>query len=207
MPTTSDGEFVYAEPADVEEYVQTGANQFSLGTNGSPSEWRQFLEGLQVKMKARIDEYCDRDFEDHASDTVVLDGGSTPTRIVGLPSPVRSVTSVTVDETDESTTLDAGEFAVKDGGHLIRVDEPWPTGYQNITVELDWGYQSPPDDVQDAEQMLVANTVAKLAQMREGQVVQQGDMTVQVALPSAMTAEVRGILGTHRDNGRTAGLI
>lgn len=224
MPTTSSGETVYADPDEVEAYVQTDPAQFSLSTQGSPSEWREFLEARQVEAKARIDEYCGRDFQDHAGDTVALNGGATGQRILSLPTPLRAVSEVRVD----GDVVDADDYVVDlDQAQLIRTEPPssdavdrlaqrgtdptgrpeWQTGYSNIAVDCDWGYTSPPSDVAEAEQKLVAHTVVGLTQMREGMVVQQDDVDVQVQLPSAMTAEVRGMLKAHRETGRTMGLI
>lgn len=212
MPTTSSGDTVYADPDVMEEYVQSGANQFSHSTTGeAPTEWRQFLEKIQVRMKARIDEYVDReDFEDHTGDTVVLDGGASASRFLDLPEPVQTVDEIRVD----GEALDANQYQWKESGQLIRVDADdssapakWPTGYGNVEVDLDWGYSTPPEDVVEAELKLVAHSVTGLAQLREGMVVQQDDIDLQIALPSAMTTEVKNILRHHRTSGRTAGVI
>lgn len=226
MPTTSDGDTVYAEPAVMEAYVQTDANQFSLSTTGTPSEWRQFLEGIQTRMKARIDEFCNRDFEDHAGDTITFDGGAEGKRLLYLPTPARTVSEVRVD----GSALDTDQWAVSQGDQLVRLDpdadstswtaavermadDPtddrpaWPTGYGNIAVDLDWGYTSPPEDVVEAELKLVAHTVQGLAQMREGMIVQQDDVDVAIQLPKAMTPEIRGLLGEHRARGRMGAVL
>lgn len=222
MPTTSSGDTVYAKPADMEEYVQTDANQFSLSTSGSPSDWRTFLEKIQVRMKERIDEYTGRDFEDHPNDTVTLNGGATSKRILELPEPTRSVSEVRVD----GDVVASDEYVV-DENQLIRVDPStadvvselaqrgsvnegrpeWDTGYGNIAVDLDWGFTAPPSDIVEAELKLVAHTVAGLAQLREGMVVQQDDIDVAVQLPEAMTPEIKELLSHHREQGRTMGII
>jgi len=224
MPTTSSGEFVYASPDAVESYVQTDPAQFSLSTQGAPSEWREFLEARQLEAKARIDEYCGRDFADHPGDTVTLDGGATGGRILSLPTPLRAVSEVRV----AGEVIPTDDYVVTtDEAQLIRTDPAsqdaverlaqrgadhtgrpaWPTGYGNIAVDCDWGYQSPPADIAEAEQKLVAHTVVGLTQMREGMVVQQDDVDLTVQLPSAMTAEVRGMLKPHRDPGRAMGVL
>lgn len=227
MPTTSSGETVYADPAVMEEYVQTDANQFSLDpTNGPPSDWRVFLETIQSRMKTRIDEYCGRDFEDHPNDTITLHGGANGKRILDLVQaagePVRSVAEVRVD----GEVVPTAEYVVEDG-QLIRTEPPsddavamlsqrtdhppgraeWDEGYSNIDVDLDWGYQTPPDDIVEAELKLVAHTVTGLAQMREGMIVQQDDIDVTVQLPEAMTPEITELLGHHRDGGRSMGVL
>lgn len=226
MPTTSSGDTVYADPDVMEEYVQTKANQFSIdASNGPPSDWRVFLEKIQSRMKSRIDEYCGRDFEDHAGDTVTLNGGANGKRILDLVDeagePVRSVSEVRVD----GEVVPTDKYVVDDG-QLIRTEPPqvdavdalargtevsgrpeWETGYGNIAVDLDWGYQSPPADVVEAELKLVAHTVTGLNQLREGMIVQQDDVDVSVQLPEAMTQEVKELLRHHRQSGRSAGLL
>lgn len=218
MPTTASGETVYADPDDVLRYVQTDPN--NLGQ--SETDLVAFVQDLQVKAKARIDEYVDRsDFEDHAGDTVTLNGGPDGQRILELPSPVRSVTEVRVD----GDVVPSDEYVV-DGDQLIRTEPPtvdavdvlardgtspprphWETGYQNIAVDLDWGYQSPPADVAEAEMKLVNNTLQGLGQMREGLVIQQDDVDVSVSLPEAMTPEIKQMLRAHREGGRTMGVL
>ena len=209
MPTTSSGTTVYAEPAALEAYVQQDADTFGLSDSfDDPTDWRTFLEARQVEAKARIDEYVGRDFEDHPGDTVALDVGPMSTRFLSLPTPVHTVSEVRVD----GEALPADQYLVR-GGQIVRVAsedsdlEHWPAGYDNVTVDLDWGYQTPPADVAEAEQKLVNHTLSGLAQMREGVIVQQDDVDVTVQLPSAMTSEVRGMLKAHRESGRTAGVI
>jgi len=224
MPTTSSGDFVYAEPSALESYVQQDNDTFSLSDSfDDPTAWQQFLEARQVEAKARIDEYTGRDFEDHAGDTVTLDGGASGKRILDLPEPTRSVSEVRVDgevvPTDEYVVVaadaqlirteppevDAVERLAQDTAEKSRPE--WETGYQNIQVDLDWGFQSPPADIAEAETKLVNNTLSGLAQMREGMIVQQDDVDVTVNLPSAMTAEIRGMLKAHREQGQTMGAI
>lgn len=200
MPTTSDGKTVYADFEDVQREVQSDPNTFSLSTQGSPSEWQEFLEAKQVAAKARIDEFCNRDFEDHTGATVTLDGGMSATHVLALPSPVRQVTAVRED----GAPLDDSQYRLLgDTDQLVRLDEngetgTWAAGFGNLEVDVDWGYQTPPADVAEAEAKLVANGIATLAQMREGLVVQQDDVDLQVSLPSAMTPEIRGMLAEHR---------
>lgn len=220
MPTTSDGEFVYAEPERAEVYTQTAADQFSLSTSGDPSEWRIFVEERQTEAKARIDEYCGRDFENHPGDTVVLDVGSAPQRFIDLPTPVQSVSEVRVD----GVAIPASDYRVGDEGFLIRISDEltteqqlledalpsrpvWPAGYGNIEVDLDWGFTTVPNDIAEAEKKLVAHTVTGLTQMREGMIVQQDDIDVHVQLPEAMTPEIKQMLGAHRSGGRTMEVI
>lgn len=214
MPTTSDGELVYAAPAEVERYVQTQPSNLGLATTGSPSEWRLFLEARQEDAKARIDSFCDRDFEDHPGDTVTLDGGDGSKRILRIPSPVQSVTEVRVD----GTLLSEGDYVVKDSGQLLRdYGNPhlfqerrrfsdrrrkptWLRGISNIDVSLDWGYETPPSEISEAEKKLVDHTLVGLTQKREGLFIEENDISVSVNIPTAMNSEIRNMLSRHERN-------
>lgn len=221
MPTTSDGTFVYADPAEVEAYVQTQPTNFSLGTTGSPSEWREFLEQRQIDAKNRIDSYCDRDFEDHTGETVTLDGGDGSKRILSIPSPARNVQAVRV----EGSALSSDDYVVKESGQLIRehgapetllrsreqrhgfgyskchrYKPTWWCGYGNIEVDLDWGYQQPPLEIAEAEKKIVDHTLVGMTQKREGMFIEENDISVRVNIPVAMNNEIRAMLDRHKRN-------
>lgn len=214
MPTTSDGTTVYADPAEVEAYVQSQPTNFSLGTTGSPSEWREFLEQRQIDAKDRIDSYCDRDFEDHTGETITLDGGDGSKRILSIPSPSRTVNAVRV----EGEPLDAESYHVKETGQLIRdygsphlfrerrrfsekAKRPtWLCGYGNIEVDLDWGYQTPPSEIAEAEKKIVDHTIVGMTQKREGMFIEENDISVRVNIPVAMNSEIRSMLDRHKRN-------
>ena len=196
MPQTSSGETVYADPDERERYVQVEAGDLGLSTqdpdgDGS-SEWSQLLDSLQTKAKARIDRFCQRDFEDHPNDTVTLDGG-TGTSVLRLPSPVRSVDAVR----DGGETVASEEYQWTEYGSLVRQHGQWRSGYGTIEVDLDHGYRSPPADVAEAELKLVDHTLAGMSQKREGTVVQSDDFSLEVNLPLAMNAEIKGMLRPH----------
>jgi len=199
VPQTAAGEQVYADPVERERYVQVEAGDLGLSTQdpdgNSETEWSQLLDSLQTKAKARIDRFCQRDFADHPNDTVTLDGG-TGTSVLRLPSPVRDVTAVR----EAGETLDAppdGEYQWSKVGSLIRQYGEWRPGYRNIEVDLDYGYRSPPEDVAEAELKLVDHTLAGMSQKREGTVVQSDDFSLEVNLPLAMNAEIKGMLRPH----------
>lgn len=203
MPTTSTGKTVYAEPATVEEFVQTQPENFSKSTTGSPSEWILFLEQWQIKAKARIDSYCDRDFEDHPADTVALDGGDGQTRVLRLPYPVRNVTEVRADgsplDPDSYHVKKAAGTLIKTAGRLRHTSRvSWPAGYGNIEVDCTHGYSEPPEDISLAEMKLVDHTLVGMAQKREGMVIDAGDISARINLPISMNGEIRKILDQHK---------
>ena len=198
MPTTSSGETVYADPDELEVYVQTSPESLGVSTNDTDNsgtgDWREYLEALQPKAKSRIDSYCERDFEDHPNATVALDGGD---QVIFAPSPVRTVYAVRID----GETLPADGYHAKEGGSLIRTGRTWPEGYGNVEVDLDYGWRTPPDDVAEAEMKVVDHTVVGQAQKREGMVTQSDDFSLEVNIPVAWNREIRGMLEPHRKMG------
>lgn len=212
MPETSAGETVYASGDELGEYVQSSAESLDFSetqtVDGTDvTEWRRFLEKIQVKAKARIDEYCRRDFEDHPDDTLT-ESGEDGTSVIRLTGPVRQVHAVRVD----GTVIDADGYHCEDARSLVRTagsardryehhDPQWPAGYGNIEIDLDWGYEAPPADIVQAEMELVDNVVASLVVKREGTVVQADNFEVEVSIPNAMTAEIRELLDEHREMG------
>lgn len=224
MPTTSSGEAVYAGPDELLAYVQTDPESIGLSTTADAdsdgvSDWQDFLETLQTKAKGRIDDYCRRDFEDHPGDTVLRDGG---TGVIYLPDPVREVSEVRIDGDVE----DRDHWHAKHSGALIytagaaspsrrggqwygnedgpytrsrtRQDGRWPDGYGNVEVALDWGYETPPAAVREAEMKLVDHTLVGMSQKREGMVVQADSFEMAVNIPVAWNSEIAGMLKPHR---------
>lgn len=222
MPQTSSGETVYASPDECAGYIQTNPNSLGLSdtqdddTDGV-SDWREFFERLQPAAKGRIDRYCRRDFEDHPDATVTLDGGDG-TKVLYLPDPVHTVYEVRVD----GDVIPSDNYHAKHSGALVYTgDSPgkgaygnedgphthartggssghWPAGYGNVTLHLDYGYQTPPADVAEAEMKIVDHTIVGMAQKREGMVVQADSFEVEVNIPVAWNREIAGMLKPHR---------
>jgi hypothetical protein len=223
VPTTSSGETVYADPGELTSYVQTDPESLGLSTTADEdgdgtTDWQDFLETLQAKAKGRIDDFCRRDFEDHPNATVALNGGSG-TSVLSLPSPVREVREVRADGSpvDDDTyhvektsgslvytggASDRGRYG-NPTGPPVRTRErgEWPSGYGNVEVDLDHGFETPPPAVQEAELKLVDHTVVGMAQKREGMVVQADSFEMAVNIPVAWNNEIRGMLKPHREVG------
>lgn len=194
MPTTSSGEYVYAEPAEVIEFVQTQPENFGLSTTGSPSEWRVFVESRQVDANSHIDNYCERDFEDHPGVTLTVSTADGESAIY-VASPIRDVTSVRVD----GSVIESDNWHAKESGMLVRTDgRPWSRDYATVEVTGDFGYQTPPQDIQLAEKKLVDHTLVGMSQKREGMVVDAGDVSARINLPISMNKETRKILDRYR---------
>lgn len=198
----------YSSTEGVKDYVQVGPNDLGLSDStdsdgDGTSDWEEFLQTLQEMAKDRIDQFCQRDFDHHQGETVILDGkGKT---VLRLPHPVLSVSSVqesqtTLDEHDP-VTGSTGEFQWTEAGTLIRKGGTWPDGYQNVKAVLDYGYTSPPGGVVEAEKRLVDHTLVGMSQKRQAPVVQDGDFSVSANIPMAMNKEIREMLSSYKPAG------
>lgn len=191
---TSSGESVYANPDELESYIQSNPESFHLSTEPTegdgPSEWREYLENLQVKARGRIDDHCNRDFEYHENDTLQVDGGSS---VVFLPSPVHEIHEIRTG----GSPVSEDKYEFKRSGALV-ADRSWPEGINALEVDLDHGYESPPPAIQEAEMKLVDHTVIGQIQKREGMTVQADSFEVKVNIPIAMNSEIREMLEPHQ---------
>lgn len=223
----------YSILADLKRFTQVEPSDLNISDSDDPqgtgdSSWDLLLEDLQAKAKARVDGYCQRDFELHESETLELDGrGRT---VLNLPNPVHSVSSVSEDG---DTLTEGDQYEWKTHGSLIKTgaNSPgtvrtsyreygsgsppglarekyqWEDGYNNVSVTLTYGYhpldsgQTPavPEDVAHAEMLLVDHTLQGMLSKRESTVVQVDEFSVTVNIPVAMNREVREILQPHKD--------
>lgn len=210
----------YSDRADLKRYTQVDATDLGLSDStdsdsDGDSDWEEFLDSLAEKAQARIENFCKRDFADHSNVTVTLDGGGGNSKVMRLPHPVRSVSAVRVD----GDTTASEDYAWKEAGTLIKTGgsrsqttgtlgigitsgrATWPAGYDNIEVDLTWGYSTPPSDIQEAEMMLVDHTLVGHVQKREAPIVQSDDFSIQANIPLSMTDEVREMLRPYQPSG------
>lgn len=214
--------------SELKDYIQVQPKDLGLsdtadGDGDGTSDWEEFLAQLQDKAKSRIDSYCQRDFEHHQDEKVTLSGKRGHSKVLRLPHPVLSVSSITI----EGNTVDSDSYEWQQGGSLIKTGpdpelgrthiksgygnlpsvgttrgkHTWPSGYNNIEVTLDYGYQSPPEDVVEAEMKLVDHTLVGMAQKREAPIVQTDDFSVTANIPVAMNKEIKEMLRPYRSSG------
>lgn len=224
----------YSTLEDLKRFTQVEPNDLSISDSDDPqgtgdSSWDLLLEDLQTQAKDRIDSYCfgqapiQGDFLLHESETIHLDGEGQP--VLNLPSPVRSVSTVKVDD---ETLTEGEDYEFKQFGSLIRTGQSsvrpdyyggggppglesdrqrvWPTGFNNVEVTLSFGWDDPggtaptrPEDVIQAEMMIVDHTLQGMLSKRESTVVQVDEFSVEVNLPVAFNREVRGMLSTWKN--------
>lgn len=226
----------YSTLDDLKRFTQVEPNDLSISDSDDPqgtgdSSWDLLLQDLQDKAQDRIDSYCfgqspiQRDFLLHESETIHLDGEGQP--VLNLPAPVRSVSTVKVDD---ETLTEGEDYEYKRFGSLIRTGQEsvrpgtyggggppglesksqrvWPAGFNNVEVTLSFGWDdvggtdpTRPEDIIMAEEMIVDHTLQGMLSKRESTVVQVDEMSVTVNIPVAFNREIKEILAPYKSKG------
>jgi hypothetical protein len=164
----------YADSQTVKERSGVSANDLNNVQNSS--ELDNLISRLNDRAKSLIDEYCQRDFEEYTGETVKVDGNgrselSLPQYAAGdgLYYPIISISSVSLN----GNALDASDYRIKpqpnalsnrNAGVIERKNARWPEGWENIEVTLDWGYQSPPDEIKSVAESLIVDQLLNSVQ-------------------------------------------
>lgn len=136
---------------------------------GSEAQVRMLVDGFLPVTKAAINRACQRDFEHHDGEAVIIDGdGVSDTLFLGARGmkPIISVASIT--ENDDTMDADdytyAGDYAER--GEIRKIDTSgyesggaWDAGVRNITVTLTYGYATDaevPIEIREAQATLIA---------------------------------------------------
>lgn len=160
----------YADATTVKQ--RSGVDAGDLGL--TDSEFDALIAELNDQASDTIEEYCRRDFEHHADDSIEIDGnGRDAIRLPGYP--VESIASVAVGE-ESPTTLDADEYRVRDNpahpgenaGVLERRKAVWPEGWENVQVEYTWGYSTTPASIERVADDLVIEALQAAAKDAKG---------------------------------------
>jgi len=125
---------------------------------------------------AYVERYCDRKFEAATATSEKLDGNDLD-YIHVKNNYVTGVTSCTITEGDGTETeIGAGNLGFDNQTDNCRIffDEDnaspfafFPWGYQNITITYTYGYDSVPDDVQEACAQMVKNIYSQSSSSRD----------------------------------------
>jgi hypothetical protein len=168
----------YGETTVIEQ--RSGIEASDLGNVSDSSELKTLISNLNDRAKSLIDEYCQRDFEEHLGETTTVDGNGR--RELSLPQyasgdglfyPIISLASVSLN----GNALDASDYRIKpqpnalsnrNAGVIERKNARWPRGWENIEVTLDWGYESPPEEVKSIAESLVVSQLLDAAQAEKG---------------------------------------
>jgi len=159
---------------------------YDLTAFGTGEELALRVQELLPLTRGLVDRAAGRDFRWHADETVALDGKGTDRLLlteagVGLPVQVAAVRL-------EGATVQAAAYHVYPETGLVRLKPSatlarFPEGVQNVTVDLDWGFEQTPAEVALAQAKLTAAEV--LAEVGgEGGAVREtriGDYAVRYA--------------------------
>lgn len=156
----------YADSDVVKELSGVSANDLPNVQNDSALD--SLITKLNDRAKSLIDEYCQRDFDEHTGATTTLDGNgkseiSLPRHANGdgLYYPIIEIT----DLKQNDSSLSADKYRIKQTPNSRGDRNPgiiekryglWPEGWENIEVTLTWGYASPPEEIKSiAEQLII----------------------------------------------------
>lgn len=164
----------YADADMVKERSGVSANDLNNVQNSS--ELDNLISRLNDRAQSLIDEYCQRDFEQHSGETVKVDGNgrtelSLPQQAAadGLFYPIINLTEVKLN----GNALGASDYRIKpqpnalsdrNAGIIERKHARWPEGWENIEVTLDWGYSSPPPEVKSIAESLIVDQLLNAVQ-------------------------------------------
>jgi len=168
----------YADSQTVKQLSGVAASD--IGNVSNTTELDNLISRLNDRAKSLIDEYCQRDFEEHLGEAVPVDGnGRTELSLPqyaagdGLYYPIINLDTVTLN----GNALDASDYRIKpqpnaltnrNAGIIERKNARWPEGWENIEVTLDWGYSSPPEEVKSVAESLIVDQLLDATQAEKG---------------------------------------
>lgn len=115
---------------------------------GAPDEDYFRVERLVNAATARVEAFCQRKFKKR-TETVTLDGSYTP--LLDLGAPIVAISAVSIDGTVQATT----DYTIlANRGQLLRYGG-WGYLAQSVVISGTFGYETVPDDVQEATLALV----------------------------------------------------
>lgn len=143
----------------------------SDGDGSTTDEFENLISALNERASNLIEKYCHRDFGHHTGATATLDGnGRQSIRLSKATGnePYYPVTSI-VEVRLHGDALDADEYRVdRDNGILERKNARWIGGWENIGVDLEWGYSSPPPAIKEVAEDLVREQLHSAAASEKG---------------------------------------
>lgn len=159
----------YGDPTLIEQ--KAGVDPNDIENVANQTDLDALILDLNERASEAAERFTNRDFEDHPSETVAIDGngrlndsGHGQIKLPGQP--VRSISEIKVND----TVLDASDYRLKDtgaydgdtpanAGIVVRKNHPFPEGWENIEITFTWGYSSPPGGVQSVVEDLVVDAL------------------------------------------------
>lgn len=185
---------------------KAGITASDLNNVDNPTQLDTLIENLKDRASGLVEEFCGRDFEEHTGQTVKLDGNGR--REIRLPVyPIISISEVRVN----GSVLNASDYRIKpadyplgesDGrnpGILERKFSPWPdTGdFEEIEVDLDYGYTTPPGAIKGVVEDLVVDALLDASQSESLSGAQSASMdgfSITLSERMRLTAEHENLL-------------
>jgi len=187
---------VYCLPLTVKFLSQIKYTQLEFD---SDSDYESYIQQQLIPPAQKvIDGYCNHNFNNN-SGTITLDGNGKGVLIIPPPYvPVINVSSVTVDGTDVTSDIKTYDTYLAYDGGTFTEDE------QNVTITLNYGYSSVPDDIEYICAQLCANILAEIVRkkMLPDTVAQALNATAGsgaiFSSPRVFTRELKEMLNPYR---------
>lgn len=170
----------YADPTIIKETSGVSPSDLPLEPGDGESEEERFdalLSELNERASSLIDGFCQRDFALHENETVVLDGNRRRTIRLSQANPAEGSDSgpfypvVSINRIElGGSELNSDQYRVNrnasgsNSGILERRAGRWPSGWENIEVTLDWGFEEPPGEIRSVAEDLVTDALLSAKQ-------------------------------------------
>lgn len=121
------------------------------------------IKALLDEATSLIDRYTNRDFAHHENETASIDGNGRDSIQLPRQWPIIEIHSIEVGGNE----LPEDEYRVKPGrnlsdwnsGIIERKNSVWPEGWENIEIELDWGFEETPPAIDDLAEGIVSDAI------------------------------------------------
>lgn len=152
--------------------IEPGDIEIHLDEDADPSDEEEaidlLIEELLDDATSLIDRFCNRDFSHHENDTVTVDGNGRNSMRLPRQWPIIEIHSIKIGGSE----IDSDTYRVRPGrdlaewnsGVIDRKNSIWPEGFENIEIELDWGFEEVPLEIDDVAEGLAAGAILEFMQ-------------------------------------------
>jgi hypothetical protein len=162
------------------------------------------LAQKRIEVEQECERICRRAFVPRFARAVVSGNGTERlalTNSVGVAiSEIRTIRSVTVNGT-AVTGADLAAINYSDSGVLTRPDGVlWPAGVKNVVVEVEHGWDYPPEDLRDAGMLRLRSLLPRARSGipdRATSFVNDSGATYRLSLPTKDTTGIPDVDGTY----------
>ncbi len=191
----------YCRALDIKFHSQVRYTQLGMMND---NDFEEMISQLIIPAAMKvIDNYCQHNFQNNQGGTILLDGSGD--RVLMIPPPylpVISTSSVLLGGVDISSNIKAYEsFLHYEGGVFTKTEN----SKKNVTVVLNYGYTSIPDDIVYAASQVGANILNSMVRrklvpniMTEAFSTETHGFAALLNVPVALTADIKDILDKYR---------